>query len=116
MRSNHRMAGDSTVANTFGDALKRHRKRRAWSQEDLAEASGVAARTISDLERGVAQQPRSATVRMLAEALGLSGGDLAAFKAAARAGREASLPGDLTAARAAATAQPRMLPRDIESF
>ena len=115
------MAGDSTAANIFGGALKRHRQRLAWSQEDLAEASGVAARTISDLERGVAQQPRSATVRMLAEALGLSGADLAAFKTAARASREASPAGDLTAPMPAMPAAafrpvPRMLPRDIESF
>ena len=81
--------GDPTAASIFGGELRRHRQRLAWSQEELAEASGVAARTISDLERGVAQQPRSATVRMLAEALGLSGGDLAGFKAAARASREA---------------------------
>jgi tetratricopeptide (TPR) repeat protein/transcriptional regulator with XRE-family HTH domain len=88
------------------------------SQEDLAGVSGVAARTISDLERGVAQQPRSATVRMLAEALGLSGADLAAFRAAARAGRDAGLAGDLAAAIPAPAARPapRMLPRDIESF
>jgi transcriptional regulator with XRE-family HTH domain len=119
MRGNHRTAGDSTAANIFGCALKRHRRRLAWSQEDLAEASGVAARTISDLERGVAQQPRSATVRMLAEALGLSSpDDLAAFKAAARASREASLAGDLTPAMPAPAARPgpTMLPRDIESF
>jgi tetratricopeptide (TPR) repeat protein/transcriptional regulator with XRE-family HTH domain len=112
------MDGDSTAANIFGGALKRHRQRLALSQEDLAEASKVAARTISDLERGVAQQPRSATVRMLAEALGLSGADLAAFKAAARAGREAHLAGEPTAVMTAAAARPapRMLPRDIESF
>jgi transcriptional regulator with XRE-family HTH domain len=91
MRGNHRIDGDSTAADTFGAALRRHRQRLAWSQEDLADVSGVAARTISDLERGVAQQPRSATVRMLAEALVLSGADLAAFKAAARAGRRAGL-------------------------
>jgi transcriptional regulator with XRE-family HTH domain len=126
MRGNHRTGGDSTAANIFGVALKRQRKSLAWSQEDLADASGVAARTISDLERGVAQQPRSATVRMLAEALGLSGPDLAAFKAAARASREASLADDLPAAMppgmpsampaAGARPSPRMLPRAIESF
>jgi tetratricopeptide (TPR) repeat protein/transcriptional regulator with XRE-family HTH domain len=112
------MDGDATAANIFGGALRRHRQRRAWSQEDLADVSGVAVRTISDLERGVAQQPRSATVRMLAGALGLSGADLAAFKAAARAGREASLAGDLAAAWPAVAVRPvpRMLPRDIESF
>jgi transcriptional regulator with XRE-family HTH domain len=69
---------------TFAAALRRHRLRLAWSQEDLAAASGVAARTISDLERGVARQPRAATVRLLAAALGLVGPELAAFKAAAR--------------------------------
>jgi transcriptional regulator with XRE-family HTH domain len=118
MRGNHRVDGDSTAANIFGGALKRHRQRRAWSQEDLAEVSRVAARTISDLERGVARQPRSATVRMLAEALGLSGAELAAFKAAARAGREASLAGDQTPAMPPAADAPAqgMLPRDIESF
>ena len=116
------MDGDPTAASIFGGALKRHRQRLAWSQEDLAGASGVAVRTISDLERGVAQQPRSATVRMLAEALGLSGGDLAAFKAAARGSREADRAGDATTAvptaRPAAVARPapRMLPRDVESF
>jgi transcriptional regulator with XRE-family HTH domain len=102
MGSNHRMDGDSTAANNFGGALKRHRQRLAWSQEDLADASGVAARTISDLERGVAQQPRSSTVRMLAEALSLSGADLAAFKAAARGSREAGLAGGQAAAEPAA--------------
>lgn len=114
--------GDPTAASIFGGELRRHRQRLAWSQEELAEASGVAARTISDLERGVAQQPRSATVRMLAEALGLSGGDLAGFKAAARASREPGRAGDATTAAptggpaAGARPAPRMLPRDIESF
>jgi transcriptional regulator with XRE-family HTH domain len=84
MKGNHRTAADPTAANAFGSALRRYRQRLAWSQEDLADASGVAARTISDLERGVARQPRSATVRLLAEALRLSGPDLAAFRAAAR--------------------------------
>src|ERR1700722_6367012 len=120
MGVNHRMDGDSAAASIFGGALRRHRQRLAWSQEDLAEASAGAARTSSDLERGVAQQPRSATVRMLAEALGLSGAELAAFKAAARASREASLAADPPSARPAVAAPartvPRMLPRDIESF
>jgi transcriptional regulator with XRE-family HTH domain len=121
MTGNHRVDGDSTATNIFGGALKRHRQRLAWSQEDLAEASRVAARTISDLERGVAQQPRSATIRMLAEALGLSGADLAAFRVAARAGRETGQAGDQgdqpTAMPAAAVRPvPPMLPRDIESF
>ena len=106
MTGNHRVDGDPTATNIFAGALKRHRQRLAWSQEDLAEASRVAARTISDLERGVAQQPRSATVRMLAEALGLSGADLAAFKAAARAGRDTGQAADQPAAMPAAAVRP----------
>ncbi|HEX4092714.1 MAG TPA: helix-turn-helix transcriptional regulator [Trebonia sp.] len=77
----------STATGLFAATLRRHRTILAWSQEDLAEASRIAARTISDLERGVAVRPRSATVRLLAEALGLSGDELAAFRAAARSWR-----------------------------
>jgi transcriptional regulator with XRE-family HTH domain len=78
----------SPEAGAFGTALRLHRRRREMSQEDLADATrgGVAARTISDLERGVARQPRADTVRLLAAALRLTGADLADFKAAASAG------------------------------
>ena len=78
----------------FGDALRRHRRNLDLSQEDLADAThgGVAARTISDLERGVARRPRAETVRLLAAALRLTGAELAAFKGAARgAGRGAAV-------------------------
>jgi transcriptional regulator with XRE-family HTH domain len=92
MTGTHGMVADSAATGVFGATLRRHRTILAWSQEDLAEASRVAARTISDLERGVAVRPRSATVRLLAEALGLSGDDLAAFRAAARSWRLAAAP------------------------
>ena len=94
------MVQEPTGTGVFGATLRRHRTSLAWSQEDLAEASRVAARTISDLERGVAVRPRSATVRLLAGALGLSGDDLAAFRAAARSWRLAG---------ATAPAEPRPL-------
>jgi transcriptional regulator with XRE-family HTH domain len=87
----------------FATVLWLYRKRLAMSQEDLSEATRrrVAVRTISDLERGVARQPRSETLRLLAEALGLSGDELAAFKAAARPSRR------LEAAAAAAELKAR---------
>src|ERR1700728_2952015 len=89
MGGNRRKSGDAAAVGAFGAVLRLHRQRLALSQEDLADAThgGVAARTISDLERGVARRPRSATVRLLAEALGLAGAELAAFKSAARAER-----------------------------
>jgi transcriptional regulator with XRE-family HTH domain len=86
------MRGNGQKSGAFGTALRLHRRRREMSQEDLADAThgGVAARTISDLERGVARQPRADTVRLLAAALRLAGADLADFKAAASAGRRSA--------------------------
>jgi transcriptional regulator with XRE-family HTH domain len=92
MSVKQQMVEAGTATSAFGGLLRRHRESLALSQEDLADASGVAARTISDLERGVAQRPRSATVRLLAAGLGLSGAELETFKAAARAWRR-GVPG-----------------------
>jgi len=93
MRGNGQESGRSAVVGAFGAALRRHRRGLGLSQEDLADATGggVAARTISDLERGVALRPRAETIRLLAAGLRLAGEDLAEFKAAARAaGRRAA--------------------------
>src|ERR1700722_4566175 len=110
MGGNRRKSGDAAAVGAFGVVLRLHRQRLALSQEDLADAThgGVAARTISDLERGVAQRPRSATVRRLAGARGLAGAEPASFKAAARSERRASAAVTLAAA-AADLAQARPL-------
>ena len=129
MKGNVQVA-DVAGVGIFGVLLKRRRDALAWSQEELADATRgqVAVRTISDLERGVARRPRSATVRLLAEALSLAGAELAAFNAAARgrpdpgsagaagtgAGRRAGP--DAATTVAAPRPVPRMLPRDIQSF
>jgi transcriptional regulator with XRE-family HTH domain len=83
--------GQSAGVDDFATTLRLHRKSLAMSQEDLSDATRgrVAVRTISDLERGVARQPRSQTLLLLAEALRLSGDELAAFKTAARPARHA---------------------------
>jgi transcriptional regulator with XRE-family HTH domain len=73
---------DETQA--FGDLLRRHRALGGMSQEELAERARLSARAISDLERGVKRTPRRNTVRLLVEALGLSGAARAAFVSAAR--------------------------------
>jgi predicted ATPase/transcriptional regulator with XRE-family HTH domain len=68
----------------FGQFLRRLRRAAALSQEELAERAGLSVRGLSDLERSVHLAPRLATVRMLADALGLSEAERADLLAAAR--------------------------------
>lgn len=58
----------------FGDLLRRHRISAGLSQEELA------ARAISDLERGVKRMPRRDTLHLLVEALHLSEESKAALR------------------------------------
>jgi predicted ATPase/transcriptional regulator with XRE-family HTH domain len=69
---------------SFGEHLRRLRSAASLSQGELAERAGVSVRGISDLERGARQAPRLETVRLLADALGLSDHDREALLAAAR--------------------------------
>jgi transcriptional regulator with XRE-family HTH domain len=73
---------------TFGDLLRRRRVDAGLTHEALAERAGLSARSISDLERGVARGPRATTLALLADALGLVGDDRGAFEAVARGGIE----------------------------
>ncbi|HEU5433927.1 MAG TPA: helix-turn-helix domain-containing protein, partial [Thermomicrobiales bacterium] len=82
-------------ASGFGELLRRGREAAGLSQEALAERSGLSARGISDLERGLRRQPQLETVRLLADALQLDAADRAAFLTAARA----SAAGSVAAAR-----------------
>jgi transcriptional regulator with XRE-family HTH domain len=67
----------------LGLLLKRHRLAAGLSQEELAERAGLSRRGISDLERGARRMPHPATLRRLAEALGLAEGDHTALLNAA---------------------------------
>jgi transcriptional regulator with XRE-family HTH domain/tetratricopeptide (TPR) repeat protein len=80
----------------FGDLLLRYRRAAGLSREELDERSGVAARTIADLELGKTKRPHMDTVSRLADALQLTAADSAKFKAAAR-GAVAMAGGDLAA-------------------
>jgi predicted ATPase/DNA-binding XRE family transcriptional regulator len=64
--------------------LRRFRLAAGLSQEALAERSGLSARAISDLERGLRTAPRPETVRMLTDALSLTGEQHAELLQAAR--------------------------------
>jgi len=74
--------------------IRKHRVSAGFSQEELAERSGVSARAVSDLERGLRATPRLETLRMLADALPMSETDRTALFSAARLGEAA--PDDLT--------------------
>lgn len=98
-------------ASTFGGLLRQLRVGAGLTQEQLAMAAGLSPRSISDLERGVNLTARRETVRLLADALNLTGATRAGFQAAGR-GLTAS---QALLAGAAATAT-RTLPRDIGAF
>ncbi|MFL6119639.1 helix-turn-helix domain-containing protein [Actinophytocola sp.] len=49
------------------------RERRGWTQEKLAERSGLSVRTIRNLELGIIQNPRQSSIDLLAHALGMPG-------------------------------------------
>jgi tetratricopeptide (TPR) repeat protein/transcriptional regulator with XRE-family HTH domain len=95
---------------TFAALLRELRTGARLTQEELAEAAGLSPRSVSDLERGIAQAPRRETVRLLADALRLIGPARAQFEAVAR-GRP--VPAAPVSGVAAAM---RTLPRDIASF
>jgi tetratricopeptide (TPR) repeat protein/transcriptional regulator with XRE-family HTH domain len=97
-------------AETFGGLLRELRRRTRLTQEQLADAAGLSLRALSDLERGVVATPQKETVRMLADALRLTGQERTRFETVAR-GR----PLHSVSQTAAATAI-RSLPRDVASF
>jgi predicted ATPase/transcriptional regulator with XRE-family HTH domain len=68
----------------FGALLQQHRSRAGLSQEELAEQAGLSRRGISDLERGLRLAPYLATIRRLADALGLHEPERAVFLATSR--------------------------------
>jgi predicted ATPase/transcriptional regulator with XRE-family HTH domain len=71
----------------FAELLRRYRRAARLTQEELAERTGLGARSISDLERGVSRSPHKDTVALLAEALQLTSDERGAFVDAARGGR-----------------------------
>ncbi|HUD39419.1 MAG TPA: helix-turn-helix transcriptional regulator [Streptosporangiaceae bacterium] len=71
----------------FGEVLRRHRRAARLTLEQLAQVSGVSARTLSDMERGRSKGPQHRTVAALADALVLDGDARKQFIELARDGR-----------------------------
>ena len=72
------------MVSSFGELLVGFRRAAGKTQEELAGATGLSVRAISDLERGRRSRPQLRTVEMLAAALGLAGNDAAVFLGSAR--------------------------------
>jgi predicted ATPase/DNA-binding XRE family transcriptional regulator len=72
----------------FGELLREARLAAGLSQEALAEAAGLSARAVSNLERGVNRAPRRDTLEALAVALRLAPAERARWHGAWRAARD----------------------------
>jgi predicted ATPase/DNA-binding XRE family transcriptional regulator len=59
------------ASQALSELLRQYRAEAHVSQEELAERSGVSARTIGDIETGVSLWPRAITISLIAEALQL---------------------------------------------
>jgi tetratricopeptide (TPR) repeat protein/transcriptional regulator with XRE-family HTH domain len=92
----------------FGDVVRQHRRRLGLSQQDLAEQSGVTVRGLRKIESGRITTPRPVTVRLLADAFGLTGAERDQFLSAAH-------PPPAAPSRPASTA-PAQLPTDVAGF
>jgi transcriptional regulator with XRE-family HTH domain/DNA-binding CsgD family transcriptional regulator len=74
--------------------LRECRRAAGLTQEELAEAAGLSARSVGDLERGRRGRPQRRTVERLVSALGLVGTGADELLAAGRPGRPADPPAD----------------------
>jgi tetratricopeptide (TPR) repeat protein/transcriptional regulator with XRE-family HTH domain len=90
----------------FGEVVRTHRRRLGLSQEDLARRTGVGVRSIGKIETGRIAAPRPVTVRLLADAFGLSGRARERFCQAVATDPLLSGP----------TARPAQLPPDATGF
>jgi transcriptional regulator with XRE-family HTH domain len=61
---------------TVGERIKAARERKVWGQAELARAVGVSPNTLYRIEAG-ASTPRPATIRKIAEILGVDPAELA---------------------------------------
>ncbi len=79
----------------FTGLLRQLRDEAVLSQEELAAATGVGVRTLSDLSQAVAATAGKDTARLLADALNLTGNARASFESVARGRAAAGVPAAL---------------------
>jgi tetratricopeptide (TPR) repeat protein/transcriptional regulator with XRE-family HTH domain len=91
----------------LGGALRTHRERLQWTQEELAHRAGLAVRTVREVEAGRVLRPRGQSLRLLAEALGLDDDARTDFMSRAYG---------TTRAMDGGAKVPRQLPGDVAGF
>lgn len=81
----------------FGEQVRAYRQRLGLTQKELADRTGMSVRSIGELE-ACRRRPRPTTVRLLADAFGLTGADRAHFcQAASGGGTDSGEPGEVSA-------------------
>jgi tetratricopeptide (TPR) repeat protein/transcriptional regulator with XRE-family HTH domain len=88
--------------------VRTHRRRLGLTQEELAGTTGLSARNIRNLEAGRIGSPRPTTVRLLADAFGLTGTERDRFCQVAAGPPDLPLP--------ATPHIPSQLPPDVAAF
>jgi transcriptional regulator with XRE-family HTH domain len=91
----------------FGEVVRAHRRRLGLTQEELADRSGLSVRSIGKIESSRIVAPRPPTVRLLADAFGLTGADRDRFCQSVTDG---------TTAEPASGIMPAQLPSDVFGF
>jgi tetratricopeptide (TPR) repeat protein/transcriptional regulator with XRE-family HTH domain len=105
-------AGEAPASTGFGDVLRQHRLACGLSQEELAERSGLAVRTIANMEGGRTARPHRRSVLSLADALSLPEPHRAQLD---RLSRLLAGPPPVTAGRPEVLV-PRQLPAVVQHF
>ncbi len=118
--------GEQAHRAAFAGLLRQHRISARLTQEQLATLARLSNRTIGDLERGRVRRPQPASVRLLADALGLTGAERTRFLRAAHdeywterlgAGEPGQRRGPtLQPPAGAQPTRPAQLPPDIPAF
>lgn len=60
----------------LGAVVRRLRRERDWTQEQLGRRAGLAQAHVSEIERGIRVNPTALVVKKLARALGVPVGEL----------------------------------------
>lgn len=67
---------ETDICKTFGERVRRLRREKDWSQDDLADRADIHRTYLSSLERTGARNPTIRVAQRIAAALGVSMGSL----------------------------------------